>query len=204
MIAPVAKYRVQADPLHSATLASGAVLTGLLFAILAPDATYSMVAVMCVFVMAAVAPATLVLGCDGFALTRFGRTHYVSFAEVLRLERTLRGVRVVRREGGRILLLNYGISVSARDYIAILESRFDEWGCYPEPTRALPGMPFRAGGADPAAEALNPRLSAGERLEALGRLGGVEGLARIVEEGAAFADPNIATCIERLKARNPT
>jgi hypothetical protein len=147
------------------------------------------------------APATLTLGCDGFALARFGRTHYVSFTEVARIEHTLRGVKVVRREGRPIWLLNYGISVSARDYIVDFDRRFDQWIQSPEPTRRLPGMGFRVSDADPVAEALNPRLSAGERLEAFDRIGDERSLKPIIDGGAAFADPNVAIRREELETR---
>jgi hypothetical protein len=52
MPTPVTRYRIQRDPMHGALFASGVALTGLVFALFAPNATNIMLAVMCVCVYA--------------------------------------------------------------------------------------------------------------------------------------------------------
>jgi hypothetical protein len=199
---PATRYRIQPEPLHGTLCLAGIPCTGLAFALLAPDATTVMMVIMALWAVAAVVPARLVLGCDGFTMSRLGRSLYVPFEDVTRIERCARGVKVVRSKARTLHLLTYGIAVDAWDYAADLERRFAEWTQSPELGVAEGGTAYRSNEPDLRSVALNPRAPARVRVEAFHRIDDVGDFAPIAEAGAAFADPAVATEIERLKDRH--
>jgi hypothetical protein len=200
----LASYRVQPDPLRATLIIGAAAAVCASFAVFAPHEVFVMLWVFFGFIAFAMIPARLIVGCDGLVVSRVDSEIYVSFAEVVRITRMQRGVRIERRHGRALLVLTYGVSVAAADVAREILSRFEAWSQVPDPIPSS-GAPFRSDGRDDfVGQALNPRLSGPQREQALQHLDAAltpDTVERLLATGDAFADPSVKRRLQRLRPR---